>query len=476
MAFLLLVSKRLWPAIILADIAVALSISLYFGRFGASAEMLFASTTPILVYASGIAVYQKFIHTNKEDVDRFILLFLIIGIATVFNSTVLVLNGLLWGSVAQSAAWSLWSAFALGDFIGVLLITPIVVGAYNRKMVNYRDIEVKLSLIVVILLCVSVAAYTLNVNPNAFAYIKLMMFGVMFFVAYHYSWVAVLITAWLTTIALALYNSFYTPEINVIEEQIFIIILSITGFLLSSSLLEKHKYVTKLLAQNRELLLNKQKIKGELAQNQALANKLVVAQEIERMHISRDMHDEVGQNITALKTNLRVIEALNENKNIQPIINIVYDLAESIYKISYDIMYRLRPVTLNQIGLSKSIQTAAFTSTLDAANIHYNVELSCNIEMLDKHVQTAIYRIIQETMNNAVKYSKAQSFNVTLRQKPKHLFLHIWDDGIGFDVQQQKRGVGISGIQERVYALKGKLKLSAGVQGTQYHIGISTED
>lgn len=472
-AFLLLTRKRMWIIIILAEISVAIAISVYFGRFNSTIEMVVASSTPILIYASAIIVYQRLINASKEDVDRFILLFLSIGVAAILNSSVLILNSIYCNKMNVDFPRVLWAAFALGDVIGVLLVTPTIILTLNRRHMNLEGIEVKLSLVIGSILSAIAIAVTLYLMPDALSYIKLLMFGIMILVAYHYGWLTVLLTAWLTTILLSLYNSFLTPEIDVLEDQIFIITLSLTGFLLSFSLLEKQKNMNKLIAQNKELLVNKKKLKEELAQNQALANKLVVAQEIERMHISRELHDEVGQNITALKTNIRVVQTMSKDKKIQVVADIVYDLADSIYKISYDIMYRLRPVTLNQLGLSKSIQTSAFTNTLKVTGISYKVSLCADVEKIGEHAQSSIYRIIQETMNNAVKYSKATSFNVALRHKRERLFLHIWDDGVGFDLSKQKRGVGISGIQERVYALNGKLKLKSGAEGTQYHISMS---
>jgi PAS domain S-box-containing protein len=196
---------------------------------------------------------------------------------------------------------------------------------------------------------------------------------------------------------------------------------------------------------------------------------LINAQEDERYRISRDLHDEIGQRMTSLVLQLRVVKDSIENGKqitVDEISNSVRDL-ETINKQVRQIFYQLYPPSLNRMALSKVLE--AFCKTMGESN-NLQIDFNCQMDLLDlKESQNlAIYRFIQEGFNNVIKHSAASAVWINLDCSDGRVYISLEDNGIGFDQKQVKYGVGLHGIGERFDVLNGNLKIeSAPGKGTR---------
>ncbi|MCK5003060.1 MAG: hypothetical protein KAS57_08540, partial [Gammaproteobacteria bacterium] len=138
----------------------------------------------------------------------------------------------------------------------------------------------------------------------------------------------------------------------------------------------------------------------------------------------------------------------------------------------HELMYRLHPVVLDTLGLESAIQSCIHSSGLPHAGVDINLELAGEVEAMDQLVQLTVYRIVQESLTNIAKYAKASAVQIKMERKRTFnesigssdlLELKISDNGIGFsdDQQQNKHGMGILGLRERVQALGGVLNISS---------------
>ncbi len=207
-----------------------------------------------------------------------------------------------------------------------------------------------------------------------------------------------------------------------------------------------------------------EKAKNELEQ---LSARLIDIQEEERRSLSRELHDEVGQTLTALRMEIsQVVGAMAESPARQRLSR-ARDLAERTVTTVRNISLMLRPSLLDDLGLEAALQwqvgnfaaRSGIAATLDATDVDEN---------LPDDLKTCIYRITQEALNNCEKYAAARTLQVRLTQRARDLLLEISDDGIGFRLEESahRGGTGILGMRERVARLNGRIQID-----TQPQIG-----
>lgn len=208
-----------------------------------------------------------------------------------------------------------------------------------------------------------------------------------------------------------------------------------------------------------------------------LTEKLFQTQEEERRRIARELHDEAGQALTAVKLGLDRLEEALPAKD-QTLKGQVEEIRQMLLRTSSEIRrlsYRLHPTLLSDLGLEPALDLY-----LKGVSPHSHLKIDFRMvgfdHRLDPNLETVLYRFSQETLNNAIKHSQAEHFRLSIiRSYPKIIFL-AEDDGIGFDGQivgSRKRSLGLLGIRERTSLLEGTFQLkSQKGEGTKIRIEI----
>ena len=189
---------------------------------------------------------------------------------------------------------------------------------------------------------------------------------------------------------------------------------------------------------------------------------LVNAQDNERHRISQDLHDDVGQKMTAIIFELRAIKELiiNEQEaSIREIDNIIHNMEITIKHIR-QIFYQLQPPSLGKMELPKVLE--AFCSTFEETN-KLLVDFSCqeNIPELPEKYEKAIYRFVQEGLTNIVKHARASMSWVNLDYTDGEINISIEDNGKGFELNNLIEGIGLHGIRNRFFLLGGSLEIES---------------
>ena len=184
---------------------------------------------------------------------------------------------------------------------------------------------------------------------------------------------------------------------------------------------------------------------------QSLSRRLVEIQENERLHISRELHDEAGQVLTALLVDLRLLE-----KNCsQPdaILKIVAEMERSLNGVIENLhrmAMALRPASLDHVGL-----VAALRQHVESVGEKHDIQASFRssgvIERLPANVETILYRTVQEALTNVVRHAHATRADVVMMVREDKLVVLVEDDGVGFDPQtvSTEDHLGLFGIRER---------------------------
>jgi signal transduction histidine kinase len=201
--------------------------------------------------------------------------------------------------------------------------------------------------------------------------------------------------------------------------------------------------------------------------------KVITTQEDERRRIARELHDSTSQNLTSLIVGLRMMEAQCANCPSPTKATDLRDVASKTLDEVHDLSMRLRPRVLDDLGLAAALERLAHEWQA-RYKIPVDVVIQLN-ERLPGEIETALYRIVQETLTNIARHAQAKSASVLIEKRGDVVRAIVEDDGIGFDVNTNhgERHLGLLGMRERAELLGGALTIeSTSGQGTSVFIEI----
>lgn len=214
------------------------------------------------------------------------------------------------------------------------------------------------------------------------------------------------------------------------------------------------------------------------AELERLSANLLDVQEEERRRLSRELHDEVGQTLTALRMEISHSASAIREPEPRARLDRARQLADRCVNMVRNISVMLRPALLDDLGLAAALQCHV-EELARRSGIQASFSFNDTGQELSDRVRTCIYRSAQEALNNCEKYAQAAHITVKLVREPGGLTLVVEDDGIGFNLNGHAmpvRGTGLLGIRERVSQLNGNLTLDSGAgQGTRLTVVIPLE-
>lgn len=211
-----------------------------------------------------------------------------------------------------------------------------------------------------------------------------------------------------------------------------------------------------------------------------LSSELINTQEKEKKALATELHDEIGQALTAMKINLssvmKNIPKIQGNPDYERLIE-TDDLLETILSRVHEISLDLRPVMLDVLGFLSTIKSYGKQFS-KRTGIEVHIENKNNAKP-DTGQEIHLFRIVQESLTNTAKHAEAQNINIQMESKNKWFYLIIEDDGKGFDIAESGKslgnlsGIGLIGINERVISMQGEINItSSPPKGTKIEIKV----
>ncbi|WP_374703409.1 sensor histidine kinase [Bacillus sp. Marseille-P3661] len=232
-------------------------------------------------------------------------------------------------------------------------------------------------------------------------------------------------------------------------------------------------YLTSDLKQVNELI-------EDARQKQEFGLKIIEAQEEERRRLSREIHDGPAQMLANVMLRSELIERTSREKGMDAALIEVKDLRQMVRSALYEvrkIIYDLRPMALDDLGLIPTLKRY-LTTVEDYHKIRIEF-ISIGREIrLAQRLEVALFRLVQEAVQNAMKHAKPKAVQVKMDINKKHVTLVIKDDGQGFDTTSKKEGsFGLVGMRERVELLRGQLTIDSVIgKGTLIMIQVPLSD
>jgi glucose-6-phosphate-specific signal transduction histidine kinase len=212
---------------------------------------------------------------------------------------------------------------------------------------------------------------------------------------------------------------------------------------------------------NRQLELRQAaetRLAEALAENQRLGQQYVDLQESERKALARDLHDELGQYLNAIK-----LDAVSLGESAGPMLSNI----DRVYGVVTGLIRQLRPVGFDELGVAAALEhcVGEWRARLPATNIE--LSMSGDVDSLDETRGMVLYRLVQEALTNIARHARAANVDIRIARRAAaasspNIEILIADDGCGADMRAPRSGLGLVGMRERVAALGGSISLASG--------------
>ncbi len=221
---------------------------------------------------------------------------------------------------------------------------------------------------------------------------------------------------------------------------------------------------------------------NQLRETRLLAQHMAEVQEAERRHLARELHDELGQCLTAIKTDAVLIR--NRTQTSEPKLftsaQAIIDVASHIYDVVHNMITRLRPSPLDDLGLLPTLQESIAAWQQRQPEINFKLDVAGKLDHLNEAMNMTVFRVVQESLTNAVRHADASEISVIVANKPdeqqqEQITIDIRDDGKGMEVNDFHSDVdfGLLGMRERAHSLGGQFNLESSLgNGVRIHITI----
>jgi PAS domain S-box-containing protein len=211
-----------------------------------------------------------------------------------------------------------------------------------------------------------------------------------------------------------------------------------------------------------DVTLMQNELAGALEENRRLSQRSMQVQEEERRNLARELHDELGQSLNAIKVDAVTIR---DNSAALPEIHrgalSIIEVSSQVYDVVRSLMQRLRPVALDELGLRSAMQYCVEQWQRRHAGVRCTFTADGELDDLDEQTNITLYRLVQECLTNVAKHADATQVGISMTRAVHELRFSFGDNGKGFDPSQKRRGLGLVGLRERVEALAGHFELDS---------------
>ena len=210
-------------------------------------------------------------------------------------------------------------------------------------------------------------------------------------------------------------------------------------------------------------------------ENRFLTKRTLAIQEEERRRLAHELHDGMGQSISAIKAMAVSIEQREPDQKIKGSASRIADVSTNVYEVVSKMMRRLRPVVLDELGLLPALQELVDDWNEHHEHAYCRFSSRGDLHHLSDDLRITVYRIVQECLTNAAKHSEASEVNISLQSRSvtaadavaepvsKVLEMIVFDNGRGFHQETRPHGLGLLGMRERVESLKGVFQLESSI-------------
>lgn len=357
----------------------------------------------------------------------------------------------------------------MGGFLGVVLVLPMALWLLvpANRTGSSRIIRSALIYLYLLPMLIYISSSLLaEPDDSLTAMLKILLLAAVVVFSFLHGWRGAALSMLVVSILIAVDGHIHSSDI--LELQLYVAVMGAMALLFGASVDE--------LRQNERLVqIDKDRLQEALAALAESSRRSLHSEELERKRLARELHDEMGQTLTAMQAQLSLSRANAPADTGQDGITRIELLTERLGKSLRSVVNALTPDELDQLGLYAAVAFGSPAQMCEQAGVEYATEIygdSQLLERLDMVTNLAAYRIVQEAVNNALKYSHCERLRVRLRigERRRTIFvlLDILDDGIGLKSLRQIDH-GFYSIRDRAAALNGVLHIH-NLPGVRVHV------
>jgi len=477
--------RRLWSAVVLAEIFARLV-----GGLSYSSPFLATTVVALLPPLAGplaVCWYRRKESLRLDTSGGMSRLLIAMMISALLEATAMT------GFFVSLAGWHGYRltqglSLLLGDFTGPLMIVPALLAARATlpSLLRWRAVLRKRVPEMLFLLIPVLGLFWLQrigTSSLLFDYSRVLLVAPLLYYAFRFGWRGAAIATTAIGIALAPLDVPLgaSPNSSIVLQMVFCVVAS-AGMMLGASMDAQAKARRALERRNIELQdANRSLQELSDALRDAARRKMQVEEE-QRRRLAVEIHDELGQNLTAVHTRMRLATEYMTEQQVEVVAQPIYQLLGSMRKSVHGLMNSLRPPALDELGLWRALDEGALRAMAENAAMSYRFRLIGERALLDAmspQLQLAVWRVAQESCSNAVRHSSARQLDlrlrIGLRSQTVWVVLAISDDGIGMRASRERpstdrTGEGLAGMRDRVLAFMGALDLKSDGHGTRVRV------
>lgn len=367
----------------------------------------------------------------------------------------------------------------LGDYIGMLIVVPLVlIWARQRpRAAHWKHWRLDIPIALLPSLLLTGVLLTSASGGQTYFFATGLCLIPATYMAFRSGWRGAAVAV--TSISLLLASLGWLNGIMpaTAESQLFIAVAGSAILVLGIAIDTQRDAQDALRRQNIALEASNRQLDELATQLRETARRNLTLSEDLRRWMASELHDELGQNLTALQMRVKLAESgTGGPEPWTPIREIAANMRRSITGL----LTGLRPAGLDEFGLIDTLHNGPLRSMVETAGLRYSIRIdspSLLPEKLDNDSQTALYRIVQEAATNTLRHACAQRFGVTLRIREADSRLHVVlacaDDGKGIAPSPPPRGIGLHGISDRTLSFGGHLRIRSGSGGTRLVVALT---
>ncbi|HZW51056.1 MAG TPA: MASE1 domain-containing protein [Rudaea sp.] len=364
----------------------------------------------------------------------------------------------------------------VGDYIGVIGLAPALFAlVFARKPRTWRlD-----ALVVAAILAAYAALIRADLDEAVYGYLRLFVLIPTYWCAMRGGWRGAAVVLALSGFVVALAPSVHPlAPYHDLFTQLLLAMFGSAALLLGSAMDAQRASSGELIRRNVHLEVANRDLERVGRELREVAERNLTIEEEQRRRLARAIHDELGQNITAMHTRLKMAQTRINETQMEDVASSLYDILGQMRRAVHALMDSLRPPVLDEFGLLRALDDGPLRDMVELAGMSYVFRLGGEpalIDALAENTQIALWRIAQETSTNTVRHANAKVFEMRLRVGIRGgrvwALLDLRDDGVGIGAgeSQRQRG-GLQSIRDRVLALDGAMKVQRRGNITRLHL------
>lgn len=478
---LLVTPARYWGWLLGAEFAAGAGLIMANGPSGWQLEIAEILPGP-LVMAGGLWVLRQFnMHFSlqtPQDVTRLLLSVVMIVIATTAVDAAVVVLARQAGSTQQ--LMGLFGEGLLGHYLGILLIAPLMILLVRSR--PDRPAVVSLTRDSVLVLAPAMVGLLLlaeQPGPESQLARVLSLAPVLFF-AFRHGWRGACLAMIITNLGITLHDQPLDDVPAAVFAYMFLAVAGTGALLLGSATDALRRSNETVTEQNAYLGAANRQLDQLARQLRRAARGNLRIDEDQRRYLAAELHDELGQNITAIQTHMKLVQSRLSAAGMSDITLSVNSILAHMRRALHRLLDDLRPAVLDEFGLLRALDEGPIRDLLNTAGITYHTALHGDPRLLDDDTRTAIYRLVQESATNAVRHAHATEFSLRLRIGKRHgvalAMLDLRDNGVGLRSGLPRSGRGLQGMRDRVTSLGGQFRLRPNDSGVHLRVLLHSND